>query len=140
MPTVPPEVESHLASETLSAHLATSVDDRPHVAPVWYDYRPDAESLEVVTKGTKLENVRANPRVALSIEQAGDAEPFLAVTIRGTATLTDDEDEVRAATKRIFSRYLGDDVDDWDDLYRSAYEEASHTLVTIRIGSVAGVF
>ena len=32
------QVESLIEDAALSAHLATTVENRPHVAPVWYDY------------------------------------------------------------------------------------------------------
>jgi len=35
---VPAQVEELIPSLRLSAHVATSVDGRPHVAPVWYVY------------------------------------------------------------------------------------------------------
>lgn len=67
---VPDEVESLITDATLSAHVATSVDDRPHVAPVWYLY--DDGVVSFVTSGRKLRNLRQNPRVALSIEDQGN--------------------------------------------------------------------
>ncbi|MCH7659181.1 MAG: pyridoxamine 5'-phosphate oxidase family protein, partial [Euryarchaeota archaeon] len=62
------EIESLIADAPLSAHLATTVADRPHVAPVWYDY--DDGYLRVLTGGKKLRNIDRNPQVAVSIEQA----------------------------------------------------------------------
>ena len=64
---VPAEVEALLTSEPLMAHLATCRDGRPHAAPVWYRYEDGV--VELVTTGTKLRNLRANPRVALSIQK-----------------------------------------------------------------------
>ncbi|MFW5949222.1 MAG: pyridoxamine 5'-phosphate oxidase family protein [Halolamina sp.] len=58
--TVPDEVEELIADARLSVHVATSVDDRPHVAPVWYLY--DDGVVSFVTSGRKLRNVRQNPR------------------------------------------------------------------------------
>jgi len=55
------------------AHPATSYEDRPHVAPVWYAL--DDGTVESVTTGAKLESIRHNPRVALSVPAMRRATP-----------------------------------------------------------------
>ena len=119
---VPDEAEALLQSEPLMAHLATSVDDRPHVAPVWYDYADGV--LEVVTTGRKLRNVRENPRVAVSVQKdvGGDAEWMVA--LRGTATVVEDDEATRQALQRINEKYGAS-----EDAY------ADNTLVRIDVGS-----
>ena len=119
---VPPAVEALLTGDPVVAHLATSTDDRPHVAPVWYRYEDG--TVEVVTTGRKLANVRENPRVALSVQQDTDGHPEWAVTLRGTATVVEDEDENREANRRINEKYCAE-PDDWSE----------NTLVRIDVGS-----
>ncbi|ELY80077.1 pyridoxamine 5'-phosphate oxidase family protein [Natrinema gari] len=116
--------ERLLESAPVMAHLATSVDGRPHVAPVWYRYAD--ETVEVVTTGRKLANSRRNPRVALSVQQdeAGQAEWM--VTLLGTAEVVDDADETTAARRRINEKY-GADPD----------AHADNTLVRVDIGSAS---
>jgi len=80
--------------------------------------------VEVVTTGRKLANVRENPRVALSVQQDTDGHPEWAVTLRGTATVVEDEDENREANRRINEKY-GAEPDDWSE----------NTLVRIDVGS-----
>ena len=121
---VPPEVEELLTGEPAVAHLATCRDGRPHSAPLWYRYE-DGE-LEVVTTGVKLANVRENPRVAVSIERDEAGIPEWTVTVRGTATVVDDEAETRAANRRINRKY-GVDEEAWSE----------NVLVRIEIGSVS---
>lgn len=122
MTTVPPEAERLLESEPLMAHLGTCVDGRPHVAPVWYRYEDDA--VEIVTTGRKLENVRKNPRVSLSIQADDAGETKWMVTLLGTATIVDDEDETAAAQRRINEKYGA-----------SPEAYAENTLVRIEVGS-----
>lgn len=124
MADVPAEAERLLESEPLIAHLATCVDDRPHVAPVWYHY--DDGVVEIVTTGQKLENARANPRVALSIQKDEGGDPQWAVTALGSAHVVTNEAENRAARRRIHGKY-GADPD--------AYPE--NVLVRIDVTSVA---
>jgi general stress protein 26 len=106
---VPAEVESLIADAPLSAHLATSVDDRPHVAPVWYGYRDG--TLSLLTGGRKLANVRRNPRVAVSIEEASDGDVDWNVTLLGTATVIDDPDRIDRASGWIYDKYEEGDED-----------------------------
>jgi nitroimidazol reductase NimA-like FMN-containing flavoprotein (pyridoxamine 5'-phosphate oxidase superfamily) len=104
---VPPEVEELIAGARLSAHVATSVDDRPHVAPVWYLYEDGV--LSFVTSGRKLENVRRNPRVAVSIERADEGAVDWSVTLLGTATVVEEEARVGPVAERLFAKYDSDE-------------------------------
>ena len=100
---VPPVVEELLTDGREMAHVATSHDDRPHVAPVWYYY--ENGTVEFVTGGRKLENIRENPRVALSIEKSEDGHGQWHVVLFGTATVITDEEELWAGRTRLFRRY-----------------------------------
>jgi PPOX class probable F420-dependent enzyme len=100
---VPAEVEELISGARLSAHLATSVDDRPHVAPVWYVYEDGVVSF--VTGGKKLRNVRENPRVALSIEKADRGRVDWTVTLLGTATVTETPAAVEPVRERVDEKY-----------------------------------
>ena len=105
---VPEEVVEHIADAPLSAHLATSVDDRPHVAPVWYAY--DDGSLWVTTGGRKLRNLRRNPRVAVSIESADRAGNVdWNATLLATARVVEDDDREAWLLDRMDEKYRGDD-------------------------------
>jgi nitroimidazol reductase NimA-like FMN-containing flavoprotein (pyridoxamine 5'-phosphate oxidase superfamily) len=123
MADVPPDVEERITSEPLMAHLATCVDGRPHVAPVWYEY--DDGALDVLTGGRKLANIRENSRVAVSIQKDEDGHTEWMVTFLGTATVVDDADATREATRRINAKY---------DAPSDAYAE--NELVRIDVGSV----
>jgi PPOX class probable F420-dependent enzyme len=127
---VPEAVEQLLTGDPVAAHLATCADGRPHAAPVWFRYEPadgdDRPTIEVMTTGRKLANVRENPRVALSIQESEAGHPEWTVTVRGTATVVEDPDENERANRRINRRY-GADPDDWSD----------NTLVRIAVGSTS---
>lgn len=108
---IPAKAEELLTREPRIAHLATSHDNRPHVAPLWYNYR--AGLVEIVTTGRKLTNIRQNPRVAMSIQQDHEGHPEWGVSLRGTASVVEDDaaDEI---FRRINRRYDADD-DAWRD-------------------------
>jgi nitroimidazol reductase NimA-like FMN-containing flavoprotein (pyridoxamine 5'-phosphate oxidase superfamily) len=124
MADVPDAVEELLTSEPLVATLGTCTDGRPHVAPLWYRY--DDGAIEIVTSGRKLANVRENPYVALGIEKSTSGQPEWTVTIRGTATVVEDEAAFQTANRRINRKY-GADEDAWAD----------NTLVRIDVGSTS---
>lgn len=123
--TVPAEVEALLTSEPLPAYLATSQDDRPHVAPVWFRYE-SPDTVELLTTGRKLANLRANPRVSLAVEQHDHGDPEWMVTLFGTATVVESEAETREANRRINRRY-GATEDAW----------SGNTLVRVDVGSAS---
>ena len=134
---VPEAVEELLTGDPVAAHLATSVDDRPHAAPVWFRYvavedREDTDAsadrpvIEVMTTGKKLANIRENPRVALSIQESEAGHPEWTVSVRGTATVVEDEAENERANQQVNRRY-GADPDDWSE----------NTLVRIAVGSAS---
>lgn len=110
---VPAAVEELIHGASVSAHVATSVDDRPHVAPVWYVY--DDGVVSFVTGGRKLENLRANPRVAVSIERADPDRVHWTVTLLGTARVVEDDDRIAAFDERAFEKYY-EPSGDSDDL------------------------
>jgi len=122
--TVSPEVKSRLTAGPRTAYLATSADDRPHVAPVWY--RHEDGIIEIVTTGRKLANIRENPRVSLAVQAVEDGIPDWTVTLLGTATVVDDEAESRAATARINRKY-GVPEDAW----------SGNVLVRIDVGTTS---
>jgi nitroimidazol reductase NimA-like FMN-containing flavoprotein (pyridoxamine 5'-phosphate oxidase superfamily) len=121
---VPEAVEELLTSEPLMAHLATCRDGRPHVAPLWYRYEDGV--VEIVTTGTKLRNVRENPKVSLSVQKADGGHPKWMVTLLGTATVVDDEVATREATRKINRKY-GVPEDAWSE----------NVLVRIDVGSAS---
>lgn len=104
------------------AHLATAVDDRPHVAPVWYRYEEGI--VEIVTTGQKLANIRRNPRVALSFQKDVDGHTKWMVTMLGSAVVVEDEAETRATMRKINEKYDAP-MDAWDD----------NVLVQIEVGT-----
>jgi len=119
----------------LMAHLATSVDDRPHVAPVWYAY--DDGVLSVLTGGKKLANVRRNPRVAVSIERNDDGDAEWMVSLLGTAEIHTEPAPINEAARTVFSKYLGAPEDGgWDEYHRKFLtEEPPHPLTEIEVTS-----
>lgn len=120
---VPDRAAELLTSERRIAHLATCVDGRPHVAPLWYVYRDG--TVEITTTGRKLEDLRQNPRVALSVQKDEDGTAVWGVSLHGTASVLDDDEEADAVFERLNRKYDAD-----DDAWRE-----ENTAVRIEVGS-----
>lgn len=116
------EVEELITGEPLVAFLGTCHDDRPHTAPLWYRYEDGV--VEIMTTGRKLSDIRANPHVSLAVQTDEGGHPEWMVTLRGTATVVEDEDVQREANRRINEKY-GVDADAWEE----------NTLVRIDVSS-----
>ena len=103
---VPSDVEELITGARLSAHVATSVDDRPHAAPVRYLY--DDGVLSFVTSGRKLDNLRRNPRAAVSIERGTEGSVEWSATLLGTASVVEERERVTPVAERLFEKYESD--------------------------------
>ena len=129
-------IEDRIRGAPLSAHLATSVDDRPHVAPVWYGYRDG--TLYTLTGGKKLENARRNPRVSVSIEKTdGEGGVEWGVTMLGTVTVVDDVDRIADANRWVYDAYEQHETDGGEDAEAGDPGEpgVDYALLEIEIGS-----
>ena len=93
-------------------HLATiDPDGRPQVTLAWFDLEGDELVFATLANQRKLDNLRREPRTAVSFE-ADDVgghglRPYLVV--RGVARVT--EGGAPALLQRLAHRYLGPEVD-----------------------------
>ena len=105
----PTEYRSFLLDRVRTGKLATvRADGRPHVTPVWFDL--DGETLLFTTghESVKAINLRRDPRVCLCVDE--ETPPFAFVQLEGTATMSDDADDLRYWATRIGGRYMGTDL------------------------------
>jgi PPOX class probable F420-dependent enzyme len=89
-----------LHADTRTGKLATvRRDGRPHVVPIWFDL--DGEEIVFTTgrESVKAKNIRRDPRVCICVDD--QTPPFAFVQIEGTATLSDDLDELLYWTTHI---------------------------------------
>jgi len=100
---------SFVAANVRPAMLATTrADGRPHVAPVWIDADDDGSIVFTTGADTvKGRNLARDGRASLCVQD--DQPPFSFVMVEGTATLSDDVDDVRRWAARIGGRYMGAD-------------------------------
>jgi PPOX class probable F420-dependent enzyme len=97
-----------LETPARTAKLAVvRADGSPHVAPVWVDIDRDQIIFMTAADTIKGKAILRDPRVSLCWDD--ERPPFSFVTIAGTATTSDDPDELLAWATRIGGRYMGDD-------------------------------
>jgi len=100
-----------------TAKLASvRADGRPHVAPVWIALDrstagPDSPVGDIVfttaPDTVKGRNLARDPRLALCVDD--DTPPFSFVVVEGTATVSEDPDELLHWATVIGGRYVGSD-------------------------------
>jgi PPOX class probable F420-dependent enzyme len=89
------------------AHLASLLPDgSPHAVPVWVD--PEGDRVAVLTNPAtvKAQNLRRDPRLAISMTEAGN--PYVIAMLRGRATACLDGDPAWAIADRISMKYRGE--------------------------------
>ncbi len=102
------DVVAFLSEGTRTAKLGfLAADGRPLVAPVWFVV--DGGHL-VFNTGRDTAKGRALARDARVVICVDDEQPpFSFVQVQGTATMSEDLDEVRTFAARIGGRYMGAD-------------------------------
>jgi PPOX class probable F420-dependent enzyme len=84
----------------------TRADGSPHVTPIWYDLDDDGSILFTTGGGgLKAKAIRRDPRVAVCVDE--EAPPYHFVLVEGTATLSEDLDEMLIWATRFGTRYMG---------------------------------
>lgn len=114
--------------ETRIAKLATlRADGSPTIVPVWFEWDGATACLFTSRESPKIARIRADPRVALSVEEpVGVAESW--VTIEGTAAI--EESGGIELARRLAHRYytpekVAKTLPEW--------EKAAATWVVVRI-------
>lgn len=102
------EVVAFLSAGTRTGKLGfTAADGRPLVAPVWFVVE-DGDLLFTTGKDTaKGRAVRRDPRLVLCVDL--ETPPYAFVQVQGTATVSEDPDELVRSATAIGARYMGAD-------------------------------
>jgi PPOX class probable F420-dependent enzyme len=94
------------ASPARTAKLAVvALDGSPRVAPVWVALDGDDIVFNTGAETAKGKAIRRDPRVALCWDD--ERPPFSFVVVHGTASISEDVDELRHWAAIIGGRYMG---------------------------------
>jgi PPOX class probable F420-dependent enzyme len=102
------ERRAFLLQGTRTGKLAVPrADGSPHVVPIWFVLDGDDVMFTTGDDNVKGKSIRRDGRAALCVDD--DAPPYSFVTIAGTASWSDDLDEMLVWATRIGARYMGAD-------------------------------
>ena len=103
-----PEAVDFLSAGTRTGKLAwTAADGRPLVAPVWFVVEDGELVFNTGKETAKGRAVRRDPRVAVCVDL--EESPYAFVQVQGTATISEDPDELVRTATAIGARYMGAD-------------------------------
>lgn len=109
MQTLTPEVRAFLLEGTRTGKLATvRADGRPHVVPIWFLLDGDAIVFTTGEGTVKAKNMRHDPRVSLCVDD--DRPLFSFAVIEGTASFSDNMQDLTVWAIRIAGRYMGEQL------------------------------
>ncbi len=95
-----PEILERLGTDLVVWLTTVSPEGQPQTSPVWFLWADDAFLIYSQPNATKVRNLRANPKVALTLRTDETASSY--VTFEGTAALPDGPrgDEVSAYVEK----------------------------------------
>ena len=81
----------------------------PHLVAMWYGLVDGKVCFETKAKSQKVQNLRRDPRIVVSVEQGWTYDQLRGVSIEGTAAIIEDStsDEFWACGVSVFERYQG---------------------------------
>lgn len=102
------ELGAFLAAQMKVQVATVGPDGAPHLTTLFYAL-DDAGRITFWTYGAsqKIANIRRDPRVSVLVEDGEDYFELRGVSIRGTARLVEEYDEVRALGARVMTRMAG---------------------------------
>jgi PPOX class probable F420-dependent enzyme len=83
----------------------TSADGAPHVTPIWFVLDGDDLVFTTHESSVKGKALRRDPRICVCVDD--DTPPFSFVSLWGTASLSEDLDELRRWATELGGRYMG---------------------------------
>jgi PPOX class probable F420-dependent enzyme len=102
------ERREFLLEGTRTGKVATTrADGRPHVTPVWFTLDGDEIVFTTHETSLKAKAIRRDERVCVCVDD--QTPPYSYVMVDGTATLSDDLDELRRVATAVGGRYMGAD-------------------------------
>ncbi|MBV9280429.1 MAG: PPOX class F420-dependent oxidoreductase [Chloroflexi bacterium] len=125
-----PELRSFLEERRFAVLATINRDGTPQQSTVWYELQEDEIMMNTRRGRVKDRNLRRDPRASLCLE-----DEYRYLTLRGTATLIDDQGVAQEDIRRLATRYDGP-----DSAERQMREQFSkEPRVTIRLRLQAAV-
>ena len=105
----PGEIDAFLEQSRTATMATIGPDGMPHLVAMWYGLIDGAIYFETKGKSQKVQNLRRDPRIVVSVEAGDTYDQLRGVSIEGDAVLIEDTtaDEYWAAGVSLFERYQG---------------------------------
>jgi PPOX class probable F420-dependent enzyme len=104
-----PEIREFLTKGTRTAKLGyVASDGRPLVVPVWFVLEGDDLLFNTGKKTAKGRSIARDPRLAVCVDS--EEPPYGFVQVQGTATISEDPDELVRSATLLGRRYMGADL------------------------------
>ncbi len=95
--------------ESRTATMATNgPTGRPHLVAMWYAVIDGVIWFETKAAAQKVVNLRRDPNIACMIEAGDTYDQLRGVSLEGTATISEDPDEIWAVGVSVWERYTGE--------------------------------
>lgn len=121
------EIEALLAEPEIGVLATADAAGRPEGSPVWFDYGDGIVRVLVHRDSRKARNICENAHVSFTVDTR--RAPYCGVVLRGTATLSGPEPDLR---RRLAHKYLGTETAD-RYLAKTARFNNEDSLVTILV-------
>ena len=103
-----PDVRAFLSHGTRTGKIGwTASDGRPLVAPIWFALEDDTIVFNTGADTAKGKAIARDPRLVLCVDL--EEPPFAFVQVQGTATVSEDPDELLRTATLVSGRYMGAD-------------------------------
>jgi len=123
------EIATFLEQSRTATMATIGPNGMPHLVAMWYGLIDGRIYFETKGKSQKVQNLRRDPRIVVSVEAGDTYDQLRGVSIEGTAVLIEDTttDEYWAAGISLFERYQG------------AYSEEMKPFVEVMMNKRAAV-
>lgn len=101
------EVSAYLQRSRTATLATVGGDGRPHLVAMWYAVIDGEIWFETKSRSQKAVNLRRDPRVTVLVEDGEAYDSLRGVSIDGTATISDDPEELWAVGVGVWERYNG---------------------------------
>ena len=113
-----------------TATMATlGPDGMPHLVAMWYAVVDGRIWFETKVKSQKVVNLRRDDRITVLIEDGHTYDQLRGVSIEGTATISDEPDDIWRVGMSVWERYNGPYTED----VKPAVEMMMNKRVAVRV-------
>ena len=124
-----PQVRAFLQEPRFAVLATLNPDGTPQQTVIWYELRGDEIVMNTARGRLKERNLRRDPRLSLCLEDG-----YRYVSIRGTASLLDDQPAAQEDIRRLAILYHGEERG--DEMSRELFSREERVTILVRLEDV----